>query len=144
MDSRSAAHVLAQIGTLLDLRGSPRFNSRAYQQASRAVLALGVDDLTPLFKSGELKKTKGVGPATLSVVQELIESGESSYLNRLRESTPGGLFDLLRVPGLGGTKINLVHEELGIETLDDLEAAAIDGRLAKLKGFGPKTAEKLL
>ncbi len=144
MDSRSAAHVLAQIGTLLDLRGAPRFNSRAYQQASRAVLALGVDDLTPLFKSGELKKTKGVGPATLSVVQELIETGESSYLNRLRESTPGGLFDLLRVPGLGGTKINLVHEELGIETLDDLEAAAIDGRLAKLKGFGPKTAEKLL
>jgi DNA polymerase (family 10) len=144
MDSRSAAHVLAQIGTLLDLRGAPRFNSRAYQQASRAVLALGADDLTPLFKSGELKKTKGVGPATLSVVQELIETGESSYLNRLRESTPGGLFDLLRVPGLGGTKINLVHEELGIETLDDLEAAAIDGRLAKLKGFGPKTAEKLL
>lgn len=45
MDSRSAAHVLAQIGTLLDLRGAPRFNSRAYQQASRAVLALGVDDV---------------------------------------------------------------------------------------------------
>jgi DNA polymerase (family 10) len=144
MDSRSAAHVLAQIGTLLDLRGAPRFNSRAYQQASRAVLALGVDDLAPLLNSGELKKTKGVGPATLSVVQELVETGESSYLNRLRESTPGGLFDLLRVPGLGGTKINLVHEELGIETLDDLEAAAIDGRLARLKGFGPKTAEKLL
>ena len=60
------------------------------------------------------------------------------------ESTPGGLFDLLRVPGLGGTKINLVHQELGIETLDDLEAAAVDGRLAKLKGFGPKTAERLL
>jgi DNA polymerase (family X) len=144
MDSRSAAHVLAQIGTLLDLRGAPRFNSRAYQQASRAVLALGVDDLTPLYKSGELKKTKGIGPATLSVIRELIETGESSYLNRLREETPGGLFDLLRVPGLGGTKISLLHEQLGVETLEDLEAAAIDGRLAQLKGFGPKTAERLL
>ncbi len=144
MDSRSAAHVLAQIGTLLDLRGAPRFNSRAYQQASRAVLALGTDDLTPLFKSGELKKTKGVGPATLAVVQDLIETGESTYLNRLREETPGGLFDLLRVPGLGGTRINLIHEELGVETLDELEVAAIDGRLAKLKGFGAKTAERLL
>ncbi|MDP9176251.1 MAG: DNA polymerase/3'-5' exonuclease PolX [Gemmatimonadota bacterium] len=144
MDSRSAAHILSQIGTLLDLRGAPRFNSRAYQRASRAVLALGVDDLTPLYKSGELKKTKGIGPATLSVIQELIETGESSYLNRLREETPGGLFDLLRVPGLGGTKISLVHEQLGVETLDDLEAAALDGRLAKLKGFGPRTAERLL
>jgi len=144
MDSRTAAHVLSQIGTLLDLRGAPRFNSRAYQQASRAVLALGAEDLTPLYKSGELKKTKGVGPATLSIIQELIETGESSYLNRLRESTPGGLFDLLRVPGLGGTKINVLHKELGVETLDDLEAVAVDGRLAKIKGFGPKTAERLL
>jgi len=144
MDSRSAAHVLSQIGTLLDLRGAPRFNSRAYQRASRAVLALGADDLTPLYQSGELKKTKGVGPATLSVIRELIETGESSYLDRLREATPGGLFDLLRVPGLGGSKIKLLHEELGVETLDDLEAVAVDGRLAKLKGFGPKTAERLL
>src|SRR6266511_4826931 len=144
MDSRTAAHVLTQIGTLLDLRGAPRFNSRAYQTASRAVLALGADDLTPLLKSGELKNTKGVGPATLAVIRELIETGESSYLNRLRESTPGGLFDLLRVPGLGGTKINLLHMELGVETLDDLEAVAVDGRLAKLPKFGPKTAQRIL
>lgn len=144
MDSRSAAHVLSQIGTLLEMGGAPRFNSRAYATASRAVLALAVDDLTPLYKSGELAKTKGVGPATMSVIRELLETGESSYLNRLQEATPGGLFDLLRVPGLGGTKINLIHQELGVETLDDLEAVALDGRLAKLPRFGPKTAERIL
>ena len=144
MDSRTAAHVLSQIGSLLELGGAPRFNSKAYQRAARAVLALGADDLTPLLKSGELAKTKDVGPATLGVVRELVETGESSYLNRLQEATPGGLFDLLRVPGMGGTKISLLHQELGVETLDDLEAVAVDGRLAKLKGFGPKTAERVL
>jgi len=126
MDSRSAAHVLSQISSLLELAGAPRFNARAYQHAARAVLALGADDLTPLYKSGELAKTKGVGPATLSVLRELIETGESSYLERLQEATPGGLFDLLRVPGLGGTKVNMLHQELGVETLDDLEAVAVD------------------
>jgi DNA polymerase (family 10) len=144
MDSRTAAHVLSQIGSLLELGGAPRFNSRADQRAARAVLALGADDLTPLLKSGELKNTKDVGPATLGVIRELVETGESSYLNRLQEATPGGLFDLLRVPGLGGSKISMLHEELGIETLDDLEAVAVDGRLAKIKGFGAKTAEKIL
>src|SRR6476469_1725948 len=144
MDSRTAAHVLSQIGSLLELGGAPRFNSKAYQRAARAVLALGVDDLTPLLKSGELAKTKDVGPATLGVVRDLIETAESSYLNRLQEATPGGLFELLRVPGMGGTKISMLHQELGVETLDDLEAVAVDGRLAKLKGFGPKTAERVL
>jgi DNA polymerase (family 10) len=144
MDSRTAAHVLSQIGSLLELGGAPRFNSRAYQRAARAVLALGADDLAPLLKSGALKSTKDIGPATLGVIRELLETGESSYLNRLQEATPGGLFDLLRVPGLGGSKISMLHEELGVETLDDLEAVAVDGRLAKMKGFGPKTAEKIL
>jgi DNA polymerase (family 10) len=144
MDSRTAAHVLSQISALLELGGAPRFNARAYEHAARAVLALDADDLTPLYKSGALKDTRGIGPATLSVIRELIETGESSYLDRLREATPGGLFDLLRVPGLGGTKINFIHKELGVETLDDLEAAAVDGRLAKLPRFGPKTAERIL
>ena len=72
MDSRTAAQVLNQIGALLELNGSPRFKARAFQKAARSILALGADDLTPLLKSGELKKTPNVGPATLSVIQELI------------------------------------------------------------------------
>lgn len=144
MDSRTAAHVLNQIGSLLELAGAPRFNSRAYKRAATAVLALGAEDLAPLLKSGELKKTPNVGPATLAVVQELIETGESSYLQKLNEGLPSGLVQMIRVPGLGLSKVNLIHSELGIETLEELEEAARDGRLAKLPKFGPKTAERVL
>ncbi len=144
MDSRTAAHILDQIGALLQLTGGPRFNSRAYRTAAAAVLALGVDDLGPLLHSGELKKTPGLGPATISVIRELVETGESSYLERLTEKTPAGLVQMARVPGLGTAKVALIHEELGIESLDELEVAARDGRLAKIKGFGPKTAERVL
>jgi DNA polymerase (family 10) len=143
MDSRTAAHVLNQIGSLLELTGAPRFNARAYQKAGRAILALGADDLAPLLRSGELRKTPNVGPATIAVIQDLIENGESSLLARLSDETPRGLIQMARVPGLGIAKVRLIHSELGVETLEDLEAAARDGRLAKIKGFGPKTAERV-
>jgi len=144
MDSRTAAHVLNQIGAMLELTGSPRFKARAFQRAARSVLALGEDDLTPLLKSGQLQKTPNVGPATLSVLKELIENGESRYLERLSENTPRGLLQMVRVPGLGLAKVKMIHNELGVEDLDQLAKAARDGRLAKLKGFGPKTAERIL
>lgn len=144
MDSRTAAHVLGQIASLLELRGENRFRARAYQSAARAVLALDTDDLAPLLRSGELAELPGVGPATLDVLAELVETGDSSYLDRLREDTPEGLLEMLRVPGLGTSKIHAIHAGLDIDTVAELEAAAKDGRLAALKGFGPKTAEKIL
>ena len=144
MDSRTAAHVLAQIAELLELQGEHRFKARAYQVASRAVLALDTDDIGPLYRSGALRDLPGLGPATLAVIRDLVTAGDSTLHERLRETTPEGLLEMMRVPGLGTTKIHAIHQGLGIETLHDLEEAARDGRLAKLPRFGPKTAEKIL
>ncbi|HET9634775.1 MAG TPA: DNA polymerase/3'-5' exonuclease PolX [Gemmatimonadaceae bacterium] len=144
MDSRSAAHVLNQIGRLLQLKGEQRFKAKAYQGAARALIALDTDDLGPLLRSGELADTPGIGPATLSVVRDLIETGESRYLNQLSEGMPSGMVDLMRVPGLNAQKIQLIHEELGVNSLDDLERVAQSGELATLPKFGAKTAEKIL
>ena len=143
MDSRTAAHVLSEIAALLELRAENRFKSRAYRGAAKAVLALDTDDLGPLVRSGELAKVRGIGRATLAVLTDLVESGESRYLEQLRLDLPDGILDLMRVPGLGPEKIERLHETLGVASLDDLEAAARDGRLATVKGFGPKTAEKM-
>jgi len=144
MDSRTAAHVLSQIGALLEVKGEHRFKARAYAGAARALIALDTDDLGPLLRSGELARISGIGPATLSVVQELVETGESSYLSRLREGIPAGLLELLRVPGLGVAKVQVIHEALGVETVDDLERVAQNGQLAELPRFGEKTAARIL
>ena len=144
MDARTAAHTLAQIAAYLELAGENRFKVKAYQTAARSILALGVDDLAPMLRSGELAQVRGLGKATLGVVLELAETGESSYLEQLRAQMPEGLLELTRVPGLSTEKIHRLHAELGIASLDDLELAATEGRLAKLKGIGPKTAQKIL
>ena len=61
MDSRTAGHVLGQIAAYLELKGENAFKVRAYQGAARGLLALSVDDVTPLYHSGELGKVR-VGP----------------------------------------------------------------------------------
>jgi len=144
MDPRTAAHVLNQIAEHLQLRGEQRFKSKAYETAARALLTLDTDDLGALDRAGALAPVKGLGPATLSVVRDLVETGESRYLEQLRASTPEGLLELLDVPGLGTAKIHQLHEALGIRSLAELEAAARDGRLATVKGFGPKGVERIL
>jgi DNA polymerase (family 10) len=143
MDPRTAAHTLTQIADFLELNGTDRYRSRAYRTAARAVLSLATDDIRPLVRSGELQRLRGIGPATFSVLEELATTGHSGYLERLSENAPEGLLEMLRVPGLGLSKIRQLQEELGIGTLQELEAASHDGRLAKLKGFGPRTAEKI-
>jgi DNA polymerase (family 10) len=144
MDPRTVAHVLSEIASLLELRRENRFKIRAYRSAAQAVLDLDTDDIAPLLRSGELEAVPGIGPVTLAVIADLASTGESRYLERLRESTPEGLVDMLRVPGLATAKIRLIHEGLGIQTLDELEEAARDGRLTTLPRFGPKTAERIL
>ena len=144
MDSRTAAHVLSQIGALLEVKGEQKFKARAYAGAARSLIALDTDDLGPLLRSGELADTPGIGPSTLSVVRELVETGESAYLNKLREGIPEGLLELLRVPGLNAAKVQVIHDALGVQTLEDLERVAQNGQLAELPRFGQKTAERIL
>ena len=144
MDSRTAAHVLSRIAAYLELNGESSFKCRAYEGAARAVRLLGADDLAPLYRSGELAGVRGLGPATLAVIRDLIETGESRYLEQLRESTPDGLLDMLAVPGRTPARIHRVYEDLNVETVEELEAAARDGRLATLPKVGPKTAAKIL
>lgn len=144
IDSRTAAHVLKQIAAYLELRGENTFKCRAYSAAAKGLLSLGADDLAPLYESGELASVRGLGPATLAVVRDLVETGESRYLEQLRESMPEGLLEMLDIPGMTPPKIHLVYDALQIHTVEELEAAAIDGRLAKLARFGPKTAQKII
>lgn len=117
---------------------------RAYAGAAEGIKALESDDLAPLLQSGELGQVRGLGPATLAVVRDLVETGESRYLEQLRATVPEGLIEMLDVPGLTTARVQRIHQDLGVETIEELEAAAKDGRLAALPRFGVKTAAKIL
>jgi len=144
MHPRTAAHVLSQIAAYLELHGENPFKIKAYETAAKGLLSLPDEDLSGAFRSGALGKIRGLGPATLAVVGDLVETGESRYLEQLRETTPEGLLEMLRIPGLGAAKIHQLYTGLGIETVEELERAALDGRLTTLPKWGQKTSEKIL
>jgi DNA polymerase (family X) len=144
MHPRTAAHVLSQIAAYLELQGENRFKVKAYETAAKGLLSLPDEDLTDALRSGEIGRIRGLGPATLAVVRDLVETGESRYLEQLRETTPEGLLEMLRIPGLSPEKIHQVHQLLGIENVEELERAATDGRLTTIPKWGPKTSERIL
>jgi DNA polymerase (family 10) len=143
MDRHTIAHALEEMAGLLELRGENTFKVRAFQNAARTVEDFP-GDLAAAVASGEFAGIKGIGPGTLEVVRECLASGRSSALESLRAEVPAGLVTMLRISGMGSAKVRAVHDQLGITSLDALEAAARDGRLAALKGFGAKTAAKIL
>jgi DNA polymerase (family 10) len=144
MDLKVAAAVLDEIATLLELHGENRYRSRAYETAAKAILRAEHADLESLVRSGDATTIDGIGTSTQNVLRDLVDTGSSELLEQLREETPEGLIEMLRVPGLGPSRIRQIHRELHIESLHELEKAARDGRLAALPRFGPRLATSVL
>jgi DNA polymerase (family X) len=143
MDKKAVALVLEQIAAFLELKSENPFRIRAFRTAARAITGFP-GDLRQSLEDGSLASAKGIGPATLNIVAELVNSGRASMLEELREQIPPGLVEMLEISGLGVAKIRQIHEVLGIDSLPELEAAAHDGRLAKLPRFGQRTSENIL
>lgn len=130
------------IATLLDLKGENPFKSRAYLNAARTLEMLG-EPLEKLVREKRLGEIPGFGDAMQKKITELVTTGRLPYYEELKASTPPGLLLMLEVPGLGPKKIKALHDQLKIETLEELEKACKDGRVGDLKGFGRKTAENI-
>ena len=143
MDKHAVALVLEEMATLLDASGENRFKARAFQRAARAVDKLDQDPAA-LIAADTLLTVPGIGPATARVIEELVKSGRSSYHEELRSRAPSGMRELLRVPGLGARKISQLYAELGVGDLATLEAAARSGAIARLRGFGERTQQRIL
>ena len=143
MDRHAAARLLDSIASYQELKGENPFKVRAFANAARAVESFP-GDLDAALASGDLAAAKGVGKATLEVVREFAATGRSSLLEALRREVPDGLVEMLKISGLGVTKIRALHEQLKVSTVAELELAARNGRLAALPRFGEKTAERIL
>jgi DNA polymerase (family 10) len=142
-DKWTVARTLDEIGQYIALNDPNRFKSRAFERAARAVEGIE-GDIGDLIESGNLLATSGIGKSIGPIIEEIARTGKASYLDELRKQYPPGIFDLLKVQGLGLSKIGALYSSLGIGSLDDLETAAREGRLAKLRGFGAKTQTKIL
>jgi DNA polymerase (family 10) len=143
MTKDEVADALDEIGTLLALKGENAFRCNAYHNAARAVRQLD-DDLAAVVVANRLGEVRGIGDAIQQKVATLVTTGSLPYLDNLRATIPAGLIAMLRLPGLGPKKIKVLHDELGIDSVEKLRAACESGEVAGLKGFGEKTQQKIL
>jgi DNA polymerase (family 10) len=142
-DKDQVAAILAEIGTLLELQGENSFRCQAYLNAARAVGQME-EDLGTVVAENRLTDVPGIGATLRDKITQLVTTGSLPFYDNLKEKTPPGLLQMLRIQGLGPKKVKALHDQLGIKDLDQLKAACESGKVAALRGFGSKTQEKIL
>ena len=143
-DNREIARVLDDISRLLEVKQESPFKIRAYHNAARAIAALSDELRDMVARGGDLRDIPGVGEAIASKVTELIATGRLEYLDRLKRSMPEGVPELMELPGIGPRTAARLAGEMGITSVEALEAALRAGAVKGRAGIGEKTAQSLL
>jgi len=127
VDRFEVASALREVGSILDALGENRFRARAYVRGAAAVE--GVEDLDLLVDEGRLTEVRGIGEALARVIDELVRTGHSAMLDRLRAQVPASVLELASLRGLSLDKARALHDALGVSSVPELEVAARAGRV---------------
>ena len=143
MNNKEIAKVFQDIADLLELKGENPFKIRAYQKAARSIEHLPVE-MERLVAEDKLKGIPGVGEAITKKITELVTTGKLEFYENLKAEFPEGISTLLDLPGIGPKTAMLLTRELDIKSIDELEAAITEGKVAPLPRMGDKTVENLM
>lgn len=144
MTNEKIAKTFNQLADLLEFTGANAFRLRAYRNGARVIKELP-DSIQSMIENGtDLTKLDGIGKGVSEKCHELVETGSLQQLEDLLEQVPKSVLDLLNIPKLGPKKAAALFHELGIATLDQLQAACEAGEVQKLSGFAAKTEQQIL
>jgi DNA polymerase (family 10) len=135
--------LLETIARLLEIKGENPFKIRAYTTAARTL-----ETFSGSFQSAvtedKLRDLDGIGDAIAKKIFEYVTTDRLEYFEKLHAEFPQTILELFEIQGLGGKKVKVLYEKLGIKTIEELETGAKNGSVAALPGFGEKTATNLL
>ncbi|MBN1944437.1 MAG: DNA polymerase/3'-5' exonuclease PolX [Bradymonadales bacterium] len=144
MENAEIAATFELIADILDLTDENPFKVRAYRTAARVIESRSEPLHKAVEEAADLTEIQGIGKEIAAKIAELVQTGRLGYLERIRREVPPGLFEILKLRGLGPKKTRKLWQSLGITTIEELEERARKGELAQLEGFGQKTEEKIL
>lgn len=143
MKNQLIIDIFIKIADILEIQNENRFKVLAYRKAVGSIESLGMD-IEAFLEHHELSDIPGVGKALQEKIMEILETGELEYLKKIEQEVPGGLLQILAVPGIGPKKTALFYHQLGITGLEELKKACVEHRLQSLKGLGAKVEENIL
>lgn len=144
MDNPEIARILEEVADILEIQNANPFRIRAYRNATRTVETLTVPLRKWVQEDRPLTDLPGIGKEMANHIREMVETGTLGFRDELLAEVPRSLIELMRLPGLGPKKAKKIHDELRISSVEELEAAAKEGRIASLPGFGARSQEKIL
>jgi len=144
MQNPDIARLFDEVADLLEIQDANPFRVRAYRNAARTIRDFP-EPIAELVRAGtrDLTDIPGIGEDLAEKITEIVTTGELPLRKQLAAKLPAGLLDLLRIPGLGPKRVKLLHKKLKVKSAADLAVALDQGRVQKLKGFGPKIEEKM-
>ena len=142
-ENARVADLLDEIGDLLELKGENVFRAVTYRAAAREIRDLR-EPIRSIYEAGHLASIPKVGTSVGEAIAQYLQGGKSRRHEELKAAVPDGLLTLLRVKGVGPATARLINQHLKITTIDELEAAAKDGRLRTLPKIQAKTEENIL
>jgi DNA polymerase (family 10) len=141
--NQDIARALDRVASLIEVRGDNPFKVRAYRTAVAQIENLG-EELAEFQARGELRQIPGFGEAIATKVEEILATGRLRLLEELEAEVPATLLEVRALAGVGPKTANLLWKEAGIETVDELEAAARSGTLGGLPRMGARTVENIV
>ncbi len=143
MTNAEIAAALEELAVLYQLDGADRYRVLAYTNAARAIKDQG-RSVEEMARDGQVTELPGVGKTLEEKILALIETGDIPAAVKLKEKLPAGLIEINRIPGLGPKTVRRLHDELGVDTPEELREAAESKQVRELKGLGPKAEENIL
>src|SRR5215218_4846685 len=137
-----AAH-FDELGDLYELDGAVVYRVVAYRNAAKAIREAPVS-VAELARAGKATSLSGVGKTIAEKIDALLETGQIPSATKLKAKYPPGLVEVTRIPGLGPKKARKLFDELAIDSIDALRAAAESEQIRDLRGFGAKAEEGIL
>jgi len=144
MKNTDIAGIFEHMAKFLEIKGDNPFKIRAYRRAAQVIEHLPRELAVMLAAGEDLKSLPGIGQAIAAKAEELVRTGRLAAWETLRDSLPEGLAELLEIPGIGPKTAFRLASELGISSVDELERAIRQGKVASLFRLGDRTAENLL
>ena len=136
--------IFNEIADLLEIQGANPFRIRAYRNAARILGDLPQEARVLVEKGDNLTRLPGIGSDLAGKISEIVTTGHCSLLDRLRRELPPAVTELLKIPGLGPKRVKALYHDLDVQTVEQLQRAAQDGRIRALHGFGEKTEQNIL
>jgi len=144
VNNREIAAIFNEMADLLEIAGENPFRVRAYRNAARTVEGYSRSMAEMLAAHEDLEKLPTIGEDLAGKIKEIVDTGRLRKLQQLERGVSPALAGMLRLPGLGPKRVKVLHERLRIDTQDELEQAAEQGKIRELPGFGAKTEAKIL